>query len=165
MHVKSVEDKVVPLAWCGSLERESQSGNESDSTLSINASESDSEITDCFESPLCRSSGTAVSDLDCGVLGPGRRAASPLVSLVEKEERWKFSDHPQGVLPLNWGGTELNHTATCMVLKATANDGRKSLALCHDGFRGPRSDTVRQVELEITTSSTNHRTFKSKSHI
>ncbi|GFV43839.1 hypothetical protein TNCV_1658841 [Trichonephila clavipes] len=28
----------------------------------------------------------------------------------------------QDVLPPNWGGTELNHTVTCMVRKVTAND-------------------------------------------
>ncbi|GFX25152.1 uncharacterized protein TNCV_2753271 [Trichonephila clavipes] len=44
-----------------------------------------------------------------------RRAASPLVRLVE-------GPNPQGVLPLNWCGTELNRTVTCMVHKATAND-------------------------------------------
>ncbi|GFV60232.1 uncharacterized protein TNCV_3553921 [Trichonephila clavipes] len=48
------------------------------------------------------------------------------------------SDHPQSVLPLNWGGTEANRTVTCMVLKATDND-RRHLALCHDEFLGPRS--------------------------
>ncbi|GFU06771.1 hypothetical protein TNCV_4353351 [Trichonephila clavipes] len=37
------------------------------------------------------------------------RAASPLVRLVEGEERWKAPDHPQGVLPQNWGKIELNH--------------------------------------------------------
>ncbi|GFV85950.1 cullin-4A [Trichonephila clavipes] len=62
------------------------------------------------------------------------RAASPLVRLTE--ERWKAPNHPQGVLAQNWGETELNHSATCMVLKATAND-RRHLALCHDEFRGP----------------------------
>ncbi|GFU40155.1 uncharacterized protein TNCV_5092921 [Trichonephila clavipes] len=59
-----------------------------------------------------------------------RRAASPLVRLVEG------TDHPQSVLPLNWGGIEPNRTVTCMVLKATAND-RRHLAYCHDKFRGP----------------------------
>ncbi|GFV00227.1 zinc finger protein [Trichonephila clavipes] len=63
-----------------------------------------------------------------------RRAASPLVWLVEGEERW---DHTQGALPQNRGGNERNRTVTCMVLKATAND-RRHLALCHDEFRGPR---------------------------
>ncbi|PRD27058.1 UNVERIFIED_CONTAM: hypothetical protein NCL1_36380 [Trichonephila clavipes] len=67
-----------------------------------------------------------------------RRAASPLVRLVEGKERLEASDHPQSVLPLNWGGTEPNRTVTCMVLKATDND-RRHLALCHDEFRGPRS--------------------------
>ncbi|GFW99804.1 uncharacterized protein TNCV_3420331 [Trichonephila clavipes] len=45
-----------------------------------------------------------------------RRVASPLVRLVEGEERWEASDHPQSVLPLNWGGIEPNRTVTCMVL-------------------------------------------------
>ncbi|GFT82756.1 hypothetical protein TNCV_1784731 [Trichonephila clavipes] len=35
-----------------------------------------------------------------------RRAASPLMRLVEEEERWEPPDHPQGVVPQNWGGTE-----------------------------------------------------------
>ncbi|GFT78167.1 hypothetical protein TNCV_837701 [Trichonephila clavipes] len=40
---------------------------------------------------------------------------------------------------------KLNRTVTCMVLKA--NDRRTSCP-CHDEFRGPRSDYVRQVALE-----------------
>ncbi|GFX86129.1 cullin-4A [Trichonephila clavipes] len=32
--------------------------------------------------------------------------------------------HPQGVLPQNWGETEINSSITCMVLKAMANDRR-----------------------------------------
>ncbi|GFV99428.1 uncharacterized protein TNCV_1513981 [Trichonephila clavipes] len=64
-----------------------------------------------------------------------RRAASPLVRLVEGEERWEAFDHPS-VLPLNWGGTEPNHTVTCMVLKAMADD-RRHITHCHDDFRGP----------------------------
>ncbi|GFW20134.1 hypothetical protein TNCV_2320751 [Trichonephila clavipes] len=40
---------------------------------------------------------------------------------------------------------ELNRTVTCMMLKA--NDRRTSCP-CHDEFRGPRSDYVRQVALE-----------------
>ncbi|GFV12186.1 uncharacterized protein TNCV_1536831 [Trichonephila clavipes] len=41
-----------------------------------------------------------------------RRAANPLVRLVEGEERLEASDHPQRVLPLNWGGIEPNRTVT-----------------------------------------------------
>ncbi|GFS62107.1 voltage-dependent calcium channel type A subunit alpha-1 [Trichonephila clavipes] len=41
--------------------------------------------------------------------------------------------------------SELNRTVTCMVLKA--NDRRTSCP-CHDEFRGPRSDYVRQVASE-----------------
>ncbi|GFW40669.1 uncharacterized protein TNCV_2836131 [Trichonephila clavipes] len=65
-----------------------------------------------------------------------RRAVNPLVRLVEGEERWESPDHFQGVLPLNWGETELNRSVTCMLLKATAND-KCHLALIHDEFRGP----------------------------
>ncbi|GFV84349.1 uncharacterized protein TNCV_2043971 [Trichonephila clavipes] len=77
-----------------------------------------------------------------------RRAASPLVWLLE-EVRWEASDHPQSVLPLNWDETEPNRTVTCMVLKATANDGRH-LALCHDEFREPDLAFVNLVALVTT---------------
>ncbi|GFU42266.1 hypothetical protein TNCV_4554371 [Trichonephila clavipes] len=40
------------------------------------------------------------------------------------------------VLPLNWFRIELNHTVTCMVLKAMANDRRYELALCAINFVG-----------------------------
>ncbi|GFV30349.1 uncharacterized protein TNCV_98241 [Trichonephila clavipes] len=58
-----------------------------------------------------------------------RRAASPLVRLVEGDERWEALTLPQGVLPQNFGGTELNRTVTCMVIKAKANDRRTSRPL------------------------------------
>ncbi|GFV05425.1 uncharacterized protein TNCV_226361 [Trichonephila clavipes] len=64
-----------------------------------------------------------------------RRATSPLVCLMEEEERCEAPDHPQGVLPQNWRETELNRSVTCMGFKATTND-RRYLALCHDEFRG-----------------------------
>ncbi|GFT48479.1 uncharacterized protein TNCV_3822631 [Trichonephila clavipes] len=50
-----------------------------------------------------------------------RRAASPLVWLVEREERWEAPDHPEGFLPLNWDGTEQKRIVTCMVPKTKAN--------------------------------------------
>ncbi|GFX82612.1 uncharacterized protein TNCV_1192871 [Trichonephila clavipes] len=65
-----------------------------------------------------------------------RRPASSLVRLVEVEERREAPDYPQGVLPQNWGETKLNHSVTCMVLKAKPND-KRHLALCHDEFCGP----------------------------
>ncbi|GFW95531.1 uncharacterized protein TNCV_1722321 [Trichonephila clavipes] len=40
------------------------------------------------------------------------RVASPLVRLVEGQERWDAPDHPQGVLPQNRGETELNRSVT-----------------------------------------------------
>ncbi|GFX61382.1 uncharacterized protein TNCV_4894261 [Trichonephila clavipes] len=64
-----------------------------------------------------------------------RRAASPLLRLVEGEERWEAPDPLQGILPLNWGKTERNHSVPCLVIKATDND-RRHLALCYEEFRG-----------------------------
>ncbi|GFW94493.1 hypothetical protein TNCV_2702141 [Trichonephila clavipes] len=39
----------------------------------------------------------------CGMGGvlKSRRAASPLMRLVEGEEKWEASEHPQGILPQN----------------------------------------------------------------
>ncbi|GFX19174.1 uncharacterized protein TNCV_3013181 [Trichonephila clavipes] len=77
------------------------------------------------------------------------RAGSPFVRLGVRDERWEAPDPPPGFRPQNWGGTELNRTVTCMVLKAMTNDRRAS---CHDKFHGPRSDYVRQVALAATTT-------------
>ncbi|GFU59362.1 uncharacterized protein TNCV_4198801 [Trichonephila clavipes] len=66
-----------------------------------------------------------------------RPAASPLVRLVEVEEKWEAPDHFKGVLPQNWGGTDQNRAVTCMVFKAKANDKRKILALSRDELHGP----------------------------
>ncbi|GFX78014.1 hypothetical protein TNCV_971681 [Trichonephila clavipes] len=52
-------------------------------------------------------------------------------------------------LPQNWGGTELNCTVTCMVLRATAG---VDLDPCHDELRGPRCDYLRQMALATTLS-------------
>ncbi|GFW39376.1 uncharacterized protein TNCV_1833591 [Trichonephila clavipes] len=81
-----------------------------------------------------------------------RRVASLLVRLVEGEERLNVPDHPQGVLPQNWGETELNRPVTCMVLKATAND-RRHLALCHDEFCD--LDLAFADEVALLTTTTN----------
>ncbi|GFV86197.1 uncharacterized protein TNCV_671941 [Trichonephila clavipes] len=58
-----------------------------------------------------------------------RRAANPLVRLVEKEERKEAPDHLQGTVSQNWGGIEPNRTVSCMVLNATANGRRTSCPL------------------------------------
>ncbi|GFW60596.1 hypothetical protein TNCV_569421 [Trichonephila clavipes] len=50
-----------------------------------------------------------------------RRAASPLVRLVERVMRWEASA-PQGVFVKIQDGTEPNRTVTGMMLKPTAND-------------------------------------------
>ncbi|GFW90075.1 hypothetical protein TNCV_3485271 [Trichonephila clavipes] len=62
-----------------------------------------------------------------------RLAASLLVRLVEREEKWESPDTPEGVLSHIWGGIEPNGAVTCMVLKATDN-GRRIYS--HDDFRG-----------------------------
>ncbi|GFW44393.1 uncharacterized protein TNCV_1748221 [Trichonephila clavipes] len=103
-------------------------------------------------SATSRPAGRVVSVTDCGAVGIGiesrrrhgfykcivpsrhggtlnsRRAACPLVRLVEGEERWEALGHPQGFLPPNWGGTEQNRTVTCMVPKAKANDRCKNVS-------------------------------------
>ncbi|GFT93146.1 transposable element Tcb2 transposase [Trichonephila clavipes] len=56
---------------------------------------------------------------------------------------------------------ELNHTVTCMVLKA--NDRRTSCP-CHDEFRGPRSGYVRQVALENNNKSQTNMASSSSGH-
>ncbi|GFY28383.1 uncharacterized protein TNCV_1970381 [Trichonephila clavipes] len=58
-----------------------------------------------------------------------RRAASPLVRLVEGEERWEAPDLLLCVFPQNLGGTVPKSNVTCMVLKATSNDRRTSSSL------------------------------------
>ncbi|GFW13032.1 histone-lysine N-methyltransferase SETMAR [Trichonephila clavipes] len=55
------------------------------------------------------------------------------------------------IVPSGKVSLSLNRTVTCMVLKA--NDRRTSCP-CHDEFRGPRSDYVRQVALATTTTTT-----------
>ncbi|GFY00692.1 uncharacterized protein TNCV_2140851 [Trichonephila clavipes] len=50
-----------------------------------------------------------------------RRATSPLMRLVEEEERSEAPDHHQGVLPQNWDETELNRSVTSMVTKRQAS--------------------------------------------
>ncbi|GFT79139.1 hypothetical protein TNCV_3094911 [Trichonephila clavipes] len=72
-----------------------------------------------YEKKVTRPTGIVVSDADCDAVGTGRRTESPLVWLVEGP------DHPQGFLPLNWGGTKQKRTVTCMVLKDKDNDRRK----------------------------------------
>ncbi|GFV47406.1 hypothetical protein TNCV_4830621 [Trichonephila clavipes] len=78
-------------------------------------------------------SGIVVRDVECGA--PSSRKSSREVG--GRGERWEGPDHPHGVLPQNWGGTEQIRTVTCMVLKTKANDRQKNIALSHDEFRGP----------------------------
>ncbi|GFW96961.1 uncharacterized protein TNCV_4801741 [Trichonephila clavipes] len=54
-----------------------------------------------------------------------RRAAIPILNLVEGEERWEVPDYPQGVLLQNRGGIEPNRTVIYIVLKTTVNDRSK----------------------------------------
>ncbi|GFV98387.1 hypothetical protein TNCV_623461 [Trichonephila clavipes] len=59
-----------------------------------------------------------------GVTLNSRRATSPLVRLMEEEERWENPGPLPGCSASKLGRTELNRTVTCMLLKATANDRR-----------------------------------------
>ncbi|GFT13948.1 uncharacterized protein TNCV_2615861 [Trichonephila clavipes] len=54
------------------------------------------------------------------------RAASPLVWLVEGEERWEAPGHPHVFIPVNWSATEQHRSVICMMLKAKVNDRRKN---------------------------------------
>ncbi|GFW82155.1 uncharacterized protein TNCV_5056301 [Trichonephila clavipes] len=60
-----------------------------------------------------------------GILNSSR-AASTLVRLMERKDRWKAPDNSQACLPQNWSSIEQNRTVTCMVLKTKANDRCKS---------------------------------------
>ncbi|GFV36387.1 hypothetical protein TNCV_2234341 [Trichonephila clavipes] len=52
----------------------------------------------------------------------GRRAANSLARLVAGERGGRPLTLPQSPqFPENWGGTELKHTVTCMVLKTKAD--------------------------------------------
>ncbi|GFX04243.1 hypothetical protein TNCV_3973921 [Trichonephila clavipes] len=82
---------------------------------------------------LRRPFGIVVSEVDCGTVGPGRKSSREVGG---EKQRWEAPDHPQSVLPQNWYRTEKESSVTCMVLKATANDRRKNLALICDEFRG-----------------------------
>ncbi|GFX83992.1 uncharacterized protein TNCV_4858001 [Trichonephila clavipes] len=61
-------------------------------------------------------------------------------------------DHPQGVLPLNWGETELNRSVTCMALKATGNYWRH-LAITVMNFVDLHLAFADQVALVTTTTT------------
>ncbi|GFY15865.1 uncharacterized protein TNCV_1285101 [Trichonephila clavipes] len=75
-------------------------------------------------------------------------AQSSLAEIVEVE-RWRSGGGRVAIYrPFGEVSLSLNRTVTCMVLKA--NDRRTSCP-CHDEFRGPRSDYVRQVALATTT--------------
>ncbi|GFU96191.1 hypothetical protein TNCV_3499991 [Trichonephila clavipes] len=101
-----------------------------------------------------RSTGIAVSDADCGAVGTGRRAVSPLVWLVEEKERWVTPGHPQGFLPLNWDGTEQSCSVTCMVLKA------KSCSHTHASF--PPTSLGRQDNEEVTSGKVAYKSINSR---
>ncbi|GFX98299.1 hypothetical protein TNCV_4909421 [Trichonephila clavipes] len=82
-----------------------------------------------------------------------RRAASPLVRLVEGEERCEALTTPRcPSSKLEW--KRAKSYCHLFVLKATAND-RRHLALCHDEFRGFRSGLCRSSG--ISNNNNNNR--------
>ncbi|GFY04231.1 hypothetical protein TNCV_1200091 [Trichonephila clavipes] len=98
----------------------------------------------------CRPSSRVVGDADSCALGPGLESRRKHGCGWKGRREAGGPGHPQSVLPQNWGGSEPDRTATCIVLKAKANDRRKILALSRDEFRRPRSDSVGQVSLVTT---------------
>ncbi|GFY25932.1 transposable element Tcb1 transposase [Trichonephila clavipes] len=79
--------------------------------------------------------------IDKLILSMPRRSVEPQVEVGGRERELRgLLDLPR-VFSQNWGGTELNCTVTCKVLKATANDRRTS-SPCHDEFRGSGSEVV-----------------------
>ncbi|GFY35586.1 uncharacterized protein TNCV_196861 [Trichonephila clavipes] len=67
-----------------------------------------------------------------------RRAASPLVRLVEGKERWEAPDFPLGCSPSKLGRNQAkNRIVTCMVLVATTNERRNKLPIYCNEFRVP----------------------------
>ncbi|GFV53762.1 ovochymase-1 [Trichonephila clavipes] len=72
------------------------------------------------------SRGSPMPEMIFKIILNSRRAVYLLVELVEEEERWEASDHPQVVLSQNLGGTEPSRTGTCMVFKATTIDRHKA---------------------------------------
>ncbi|GFU12251.1 hypothetical protein TNCV_4600511 [Trichonephila clavipes] len=78
------------------------------------------------------------------------RAASPLVRWVEGKERWVAPDAPPRVFSLKIGVESSKIVLSpvwCSRLRPTMG---VYLALCHDEFCGPRSDTVKQGILVTT---------------
>ncbi|GFU69462.1 hypothetical protein TNCV_2282311 [Trichonephila clavipes] len=87
------------------------------------------QVSECPYAPLSLAfnPGEGIDVCKCIVpLGNGGALnTSSLVRLVEEGERWEGAfDHLQGVLLQNWGGTDLNRTVTCGVIKANANNRR-----------------------------------------
>ncbi|GFS91911.1 hypothetical protein TNCV_1930911 [Trichonephila clavipes] len=56
------------------------------------------------------------------------RSARALMRLMDREETWD-SDSPGSSFLQNRGGTKLNYTITCIMIKATVNDRRTSIPL------------------------------------
>ncbi|GFU65366.1 cytochrome P450 3A11 [Trichonephila clavipes] len=94
----------------------------------------------------------------CKCIVPSQHAIEPQVPSGGwwKGKRGERLLTTPGILPQNWGGNEPNHTITCMVLKATAND-RRHLALCHHEFRGSRYGLYRSGGI---SNNNNNRTEK-----
>ncbi|GFW01976.1 hypothetical protein TNCV_1148561 [Trichonephila clavipes] len=71
----------------------------------------------------CHPFGVVVNYAGCCVVGPGFESRKRL------EERWETPDHLLRCSPSELRGTGTNSTVVCIVLKATANDRRKTSPL------------------------------------
>ncbi|GFW54526.1 uncharacterized protein TNCV_2232001 [Trichonephila clavipes] len=76
-----------------------------------------------------------------------RRAANPLVKLVEGEERWETSDQPQGVLPQNWGEIQkFNLSQALVTFIPSSREGHddNNLTIDDDPVVSMRRNQIRQ---------------------
>ncbi|GFV42410.1 uncharacterized protein TNCV_4311401 [Trichonephila clavipes] len=79
-----------------------------------------------------------------------RRAASPLVRLVEGEENWESPHHPQGVLPQKWGEIEPNRCRIRIRRKHVFGDENKDVQLSYeDDLWQTMYSTMDRVTAEI----------------
>ncbi|GFV26394.1 hypothetical protein TNCV_5087071 [Trichonephila clavipes] len=85
-----------------------------------------------------------------GVTLNSHQTTSPLVRLVEVEDRKEVPGNLQRFTPQNWGGTEPNHSISCWCSELRLTTGVYR-SLRRNDFRGPRCDTVRHIELVTTT--------------
>ncbi|GFY22000.1 uncharacterized protein TNCV_3296441 [Trichonephila clavipes] len=79
-----------------------------------------------------------------------RRAADPLVKLVEGKEKWEVNDYPPRSFSLKIGVEPSQIILSPVWYSKPMLMTGKHLAICREEFREPRSATVRQMPLTTT---------------